>query len=172
MDPVVFFPLELTSKIFQSCLPTDDGTDWREAWPGIWSGWRTIAPLQLTAVSRAWREAAQATPSLWNHLVIKDAELVGNWGILGIRNWLMCSGNHPLSIYVETESARVSSTPSVGPTMQEMERTSAVVAEICRHSNTWRVLEADIYKGCFEPAHWIEIYGKLPLLGHLVLNAQ
>ncbi|TDL15252.1 hypothetical protein BD410DRAFT_796536 [Rickenella mellea] len=63
VPPILRIPLEITSKIFQHCLPEDEFPR-----PAV-----KCAPIQLTQVCSVWRELAIGTPHLWSNVLLSSA---------------------------------------------------------------------------------------------------
>ncbi|TDL15263.1 hypothetical protein BD410DRAFT_683257, partial [Rickenella mellea] len=56
--PILQIPHEITSEIFQNCLPEDKFPQ-----PSV-----ECAPVQVSRVCRTWRRLAIGTPRLWSQI--------------------------------------------------------------------------------------------------------
>ncbi|KAH8107537.1 hypothetical protein DFH11DRAFT_1177566 [Phellopilus nigrolimitatus] len=104
-------PAELIAWIFELSLPslTDLELESRitpETYKAIKDGARsrwplaTEAPLNITHVSREWRQLALSTQALWSSIDLGKALAANEKGVsLGVlEQWLIRSGTHPLKI--------------------------------------------------------------------------
>ncbi|KAJ7804310.1 hypothetical protein B0H14DRAFT_2884869, partial [Mycena olivaceomarginata] len=94
--PVVELPIDITAEIFGHCVQVFEPVS-------IPYSYTTSAPIVISAVCRAWRDIALATPALWSHLdiwlnslatrVISESGLVEGF----IDRWLTRAGNRPFN---------------------------------------------------------------------------
>ncbi|KAF8961889.1 hypothetical protein BDZ97DRAFT_1921004 [Flammula alnicola] len=117
------FPPEISSDIFQLCIPHEMSSDSRRA------------PVTLSSVCQKWRQIAHTTPQLWTTVFLS----VGQHSNLSVprwaQEWIDRSGQLPLSIGLFIESE---------PNYYTVNRD--VIAVINRCSSRWRDL---IYRGPF-----------------------
>jgi hypothetical protein len=92
-------PLDVTSTIFEFCLP--DFTD-HLLLPHTEED--VSIPLSLGAICSYWREIAWSTPSLWSSFVVRVTRKHNSHIVTGIaQEWLVRSGQLPLSIRIFSE---------------------------------------------------------------------
>ncbi|KAJ7887498.1 hypothetical protein B0H14DRAFT_3127491 [Mycena olivaceomarginata] len=95
--PILTLPTEITAEIFGHCLLVFGACT-------IPHTYKRSAPIILSAVCRAWRDIALATPILWSELHIRFDELatdvVTNAGLVenSLNLWLARAGSRPLSL--------------------------------------------------------------------------
>jgi hypothetical protein len=93
--PVVELPIDITAEIFGHCVQVFEPVS-------IPYYYTTSAPIVISAVCRAWKDIALATPALWSHLHIflsfLATRMTSESGLVEgfIDRWLTRAGNRPL----------------------------------------------------------------------------
>ncbi|KAJ7636458.1 hypothetical protein FB45DRAFT_689375, partial [Roridomyces roridus] len=79
-------PFEILSPIFEQCLPATPSVHPRQA------------PAVFLRVSRAWRDIALATPSLWT--TISDKNVFARRFAQALVQWIPAAGDRPISLVI------------------------------------------------------------------------
>ncbi|KAJ7336242.1 hypothetical protein DFH08DRAFT_284751, partial [Mycena albidolilacea] len=90
-SPILLLPVEITAKIFTTCLPTLSSKSRPIPWPSP-----RAAPLLLAQICRQWRDLSLGMPTLWTSIcfVAPSRQL--------LELWLSRAGNLPLTILLVT----------------------------------------------------------------------
>ncbi|KAJ6487198.1 hypothetical protein C8R47DRAFT_979188, partial [Mycena vitilis] len=83
LDPMSRLPIEISSEIFQLCIPDSPGPD------------SSDAPTLFLSICHLWSNIALSTPSLWNTIHIDNDS--ADWDLMHLEAWLSRARSLPVS---------------------------------------------------------------------------
>ncbi|KAJ7473280.1 hypothetical protein FB451DRAFT_1398406 [Mycena latifolia] len=153
--PILTIPNEITSEIFEHCLPVGN----RRGRPRC-----QTAPLLLTAICRHFRQVCLATPALWTSI---NLDLPRGWAhttnkvALGkgvaelVGRWFTRTGSCPLSFTLRGINSQTD---------------SYILRALADFSSQWHHLDLDVQSQDF--THLAQIDGPFPMLRRLAIPSH
>ena len=154
-SPILQFPPEISSEIFAIYLEKQGAqiatTDDHRV---------SIAatPLLFGQICNTWRQIAWSTPKLWTSLLL---DLDRSIEPMLVHQWLVCSGNHLISIYATLRK------PDAQPTSKLA--ILEVMGLIGQHSERWQNITFHLPSFCYRALEGIK--DRLPNLNYISINS-
>ncbi|KAG2087522.1 uncharacterized protein F5147DRAFT_727710 [Suillus discolor] len=153
-SPIGRLPTEILAQIFLYCIPEDAN----------WTPVPDLAPMQLTAVCRRWREIAVNMPNLWRRLRLEMGH--GDWQQRAFcyNSYLKRSRGRQLSLTLECDNNNWTELRSL--LQPYVDQISSLHVGLFSGASSFPLVAAD-FGGLEELAIYTDSFGPAPALEHI-----
>lgn len=152
LSPIRRLPNELLTKILWLSCPFIEDMKYSPSLE------QKIAPFILSQVCSGWRNFIIGTPKLWSQIRIDGSE--GPWSQPLVEEWILRSGDHPLSIQISNLKLNEA---------QELLCVTPILRALVAESRRWKRASV-VLSQSMVLANLSSIKGRLPLLESLYIN--